>query len=206
MLDSIGFDIWAKDYDKSVEARSSEYPFDGYYNVLSKVYDSIIFKEEKRILDVGFGTGFLTNKLYEAGAKIYGMDFSQEMIEIAKKKMPEGIFIHWDFNDGVPSMLMDLKFDYIISSYAIHHLNDEKKVEFIEELKQLLKANGKIIIADVAFETQLALETCKEVSGERWDLDEIYMVADKITKRLKYINIDCSYKQISSCAGILEIY
>lgn len=205
MLDKEGFDIWSKDYDKSVEASSREYPFDGYYEVLNHVYNSIECKAGSRILDVGFGTGVLTNKLYEEGARIYGMDFSQGMIDIAKSKMPDGTFIKWDFNDGVPPMLKDMKFDYIVSSYAIHHLNDEKKVEFIGELKQLLNPNGKIIIADVAFENQQDLNACKEVSGDSWDEDEIYMMADKLIKSLRDKEINCSYKQISSCAGILEI-
>lgn len=205
MLDKEGFDIWSKDYDRSVEASSREYPFDGYYEVLSKVYNSIEFKEERRILDVGFGTGVLTNKLYEDGAKIYGMDFSQGMIDIARSKMPEGTFIQWDFNYGIPPMLKEITFDYIISSYAIHHLNDEKKVEFIEELKQLLNPGGKIIVADVAFENQQELKACRVLSGDNWDEDEIYMVADKITKSLRNKGINCSYKQVSSCAGILEV-
>lgn len=206
MLDNIGFDIWSKDYDKSVEESSREYPFDGYYEVLNQVYNSIDYKAGRKILDVGFGTGLLTNKLYEDEARIYGMDFSQGMIDIAKEKMPEGTFIQWDFNDGIPPMLKDMKFDYIVSSYAIHHLTDEKKVEFIGELKQLLNLGGKIIIADVAFERQQDLDACKEASVGKWDEDEIYMVVDELTKSLTEKELNCRYKQISSCAGILEIY
>lgn len=206
MLDNIGFDIWAKDYDKSVEASSREYPFDGYYEVLNTVYNSIDCKAGKSILDIGFGTGILTNKLYEDGARIYGMDFSQGMIEIAKSKMPGGTFIQWDFNNGIPPRLKEMGFDYIVSSYAIHHLSDEKKVEFIGELKQVLNPSGKIIIADVAFENLQDLNACKEISGDSWDEDEIYMVAEELVKNLKDKGINCSYKQISSCAGILEIH
>lgn len=205
MLDNKGFDIWSKDYDKSVERSSKEYPFHGYYEVINQVYNLIHEKVGKRILDVGFGTGLLTNKLYEDGAEIYGMDFSQGMIDIAKEKMTDGTFIQWDFNDGVPPMLKEMDFDYIISSYAIHHLNDHKKVEFIGELKNLLKPGGKIIFADVAFETEKDLNNCKEASGDSWDEDELYMVAEKIIEMLKADGIASSYKQISSCAGILEV-
>lgn len=205
MLDKDGFDIWSKDYDKSVEASSREYPFEGYYEVLNHVYNSIDCKAGRRILDVGFGTGILTNKLYEEGARIYGMDFSQGMIDIAQEKMPEGTFIRWDFNDGVPPMLKEITFDYMISSYAIHHLNDDEKVEFIEELKQLLIPGGKIIVADVSFENQQELKDCRALSGDSWDEDEVYIVADKLTKMLSDRGINCFYKQISSCAGILEI-
>lgn len=206
MLDNKGFDLWAKEYDKSVEISSNEYPFDGYYYVLNYVYNSVVNKESKQILDVGFGTGLLTSKLYEDGAKIYGIDFSKTMIDIAKKKMPNGVFIQRDFNLGIPSELKCEKFDYIISSYAIHHLNDHKKVEFISELKDLLNEGGKIIIADVAFKSEKDLLQCKRDNLNKWDEDEIYMIEDRVVPSLSKNNIKAKYTQISSCAGILEIY
>lgn len=39
-------------------------------------------------LDIGFGTGTLTTKLYEQGCSIYGQDFSSRMIELSSEKMP----------------------------------------------------------------------------------------------------------------------
>ena len=205
MLDNKGFDLWAKEYDKSVKKSSNEYPFDGYYDVLNYVYNSVINKESKKILDVGFGTGLLTSKLYEDGANIFGIDFSKKMIDIAKQKMPNGVFIQRDFNLGIPSELKCEKFDYIISSYAIHHLSNDKKVEFIVQLKDLLNENGKIIIADVAFRTEENLLQCKRENLNKWDEEEIYMVEDKVVPALYKNNIEAGYTQISSCAGILEI-
>ncbi|MPQ45318.1 class I SAM-dependent methyltransferase, partial [Clostridium tarantellae] len=175
MLDNKGFDLWAKEYEKSVEKSSNEYPFDGYYDVLNYVYNSVNNKKFKKILDIGFGTGLLTSKLYEDGAKIFGIDFSKTMIDIAKKKMPNGVFIQRDFNLGIPSELTSERFDYIISSYAIHHLSDDKKVEFIYELKNLLNKDGMIIIADVAFKSEQDLLECKRDNLNKWDEDEIYM-------------------------------
>lgn len=205
LLDNKGFDLWAKEYDKSVEKSSNQYPFDGYYNILNYVYNSVADKKSKKILDVGFGTGLLSSKLYEDGAKIYGIDFSKAMIDIAKEKMPNGIFIQRDFNLGIPPELACEKFDYIISSYAIHHLDNEKKIEFICGLKDLLNEDGKIIIADVAFKSEKDLLQCKRDNLDKWDEDEIYMTEDKIISSLYKKNIIAKYTQISSCAGILEI-
>ena len=42
-------------------------------------------KENAKVLDIGFGTGTLTTKLYENGCEVYGQDFSQRMIELAKE-------------------------------------------------------------------------------------------------------------------------
>lgn len=205
MVDNKGFDIWSKDYDKCVERNSMGYPFEGYYDVLNFVYKLIEKKENSKILDVGVGTGMLTNQLYKEEAIVYGLDFSFEMIQIAQEKMPNGKFIEWDFNNGVPNELKNEKFDYIISSYAIHHIDNDKKIEFIRELKDILNVNGKIIIADVAFKTGKDLENCKTKSGSDWDNDEIYMVIDNIGAKLNESGLNYNYTQISSCSGVIEI-
>lgn len=41
-----------------------------------------------RVLDLGFGTGVLTEEPYADGCKICGVDFSRRMVGIAQDKMP----------------------------------------------------------------------------------------------------------------------
>jgi putative AdoMet-dependent methyltransferase len=206
LLDNKGFDIWSAEYDKFVERNSKGYPFEGYYEVLNFVYKLIEDKENNKILDIGVGTGMLTNQLYKDGAEIYGLDFSHSMLQKAQEKMPQAKLIQWDFNYGLPEQLRQERFDYIISSYAIHHLSNDKKNEFLRELKEILSNNGKIIIADVAFKTFDDLENCRINSGSSWDSDEIYMIVNEIEKRLKASSIKYNYTQVSSCAGVLEIF
>lgn len=50
------------------------------------IYNEIRQKSAATVLDIGFGTGILTNKLYENGYSIDGIDFSAEMIRIAQAK------------------------------------------------------------------------------------------------------------------------
>jgi putative AdoMet-dependent methyltransferase len=148
MLDNKGFDKWAGEYDASIQRYSKGYPFEGYYN---NVHSLIKESKEKKILDVGVGTGLLTYELYKKGGQIYGIDFSEKMLGLAKQKMPKGKFYCYDIKSGLPKDLDRVKFDYIVSSYVIHHLDDEEKVNFILKLKGILKENGKIIIADISF-------------------------------------------------------
>ncbi len=205
MLNNKGFDTWSGEYDESIERHSKGYPFEAYYNVLSYVQGLVKLDEEVKILDIGIGTGLLTKELYKKGAKIYGIDFSKKMLEIAKIKMPKGIFYCCDFKSGLPKELKEEKFDYIVSSYAIHHINEDEKVEFIKELKNRLKEKGKIIIADVAFETKEKMNECKRISGKHWDDDEYYIILEDIKRKMNNLNLDIKYTQISSCAGVLEI-
>jgi putative AdoMet-dependent methyltransferase len=205
MLDNKGFDLWADGYDKSVELseENDEYPFAGYKDVLNTIYNIVHKRGKARILDVGFGTGILTKKLYDDGYEIYGIDFSQKMIEIAKEKMPLARLIKYDFSKGLPEEIKDSSFDYIISTYAMHHLEDEEKVKFIEKLENYLNKDGKIIIGDIVFETKKLLEECKVNYNEYWDDEEVYFVFEDLRKSL--LNKNISFTEISHCSGVIQI-
>ncbi|MGE5473871.1 MAG: class I SAM-dependent methyltransferase [Ignavibacteriales bacterium] len=206
MLDSKGFDIWSEDYEKYVKRNSKGYPFEGYYDVLNYMYNLIKRKNGSRILDIGIGTGFLSNQLYKIGAEIYGIDFSAKMIGIAQEKMPNAKLYLCDFNNGLPIELSNVKFDYIISSYAIHHLDHYKKILFIKQLYGMLNNNGSIIIGDVAFQNNEELQKCRISAGNSWDNDESYIVVNIISSSLNEVELKSNYKQISVCSGVLEIY
>lgn len=206
MLDSKGFNLWADGYDKSVNVseENDEYPFAGYKGLLNYIYSQIREKNGASVLDVGFGTGILTTQLYTAGYKITGIDFSDSMIDIAKKKMPDAKLMNWDFSKGVPEDIKACRFDFIVSTYAIHHVTDKEKCRFIESLSSLLNPNGLILIGDVSFATRSELENCMRKNSRNWDKDEIYYVANEMIESLndKYI---CNYEKVSHCSGILII-
>jgi putative AdoMet-dependent methyltransferase len=206
MLDNIGFDLWADGYDKSVNLceDSDEYPFAGYKNVLNDIYKQVRERENAEVLDIGFGTGLLTTQLYNAGCAITGVDFSAKMISIAQQKMPDATLINYDFSQGLPDKIKNHHYDYILSTYAIHHLTDSKKIIFLESLSHLLKPNGKILIGDISFVTRDELEECKEKYNDCWDCDEIYIVAEELIDKIKS-NFYCVFTKKSFCAGILII-
>lgn len=206
MLDRKGFDLWADGYDKSVNLseESNEYHFAGYKDVLNYIYNQVREKDNAKVLDIGFGTGILTTKLYNSGCNITGIDFSGNMIDIAKQKMPNATLINWDFTKGLPYDIRNYKFDYIISTYAIHHLKDKEKVDFIKSLSTLLFEKGKILIGDISYETSSEFEKSKEKYKEYWDNDEVYFIAEEIKKDLKD-KYFYEYTKISHCAGVLTI-
>ena len=72
MLSNKGFDLWADGYDKSVglSDESNTYPFAGYKAVLGRIYEIIMENGPCDVLDIGFGTGTLTAKLYENGCRL----------------------------------------------------------------------------------------------------------------------------------------
>ena len=203
MLDNKGFDLWAVGYDAAVGLSDEEnsYPFAGYKEVLGGIFKEVMTKENAKVLDIGFGTGTLTTKLYENGCEVYGQDFSQRMIELAKEKMPDANLYQGDFSKGLVPELSNCKFDYIIGTYSLHHLTDEQKVSFFTGLLSQLNEDGKLLIGDVAFKTRVELENCKSEAGDAWDEDEIYFVLDEIKKSFP----QAQFEQKSYCSGIITI-
>ncbi|GHV06663.1 hypothetical protein FACS1894217_05810 [Clostridia bacterium] len=206
MLDSYGFDLWANEYDKSVEIsdENNEYPFAGYKALMNSIYGVVMQRCPAKILDIGFGTALLSEQLYNKGNTITGIDFSDEMVKIAKEKMPKARLIRHDFSLGIPQSLLFEKFDFIVTTYAIHHLTDNAKIDFIMALLVMLEKDGRIIIGDVSFQTRDDLDKCKNSCGDAWDNDEFYFVFEEIYDRLNAY-CDMKYHKFSDCSGVLEI-
>lgn len=203
MLDKNGFDLWANGYDKAVGISDEEntYPFAGYKRVLGGIFQTIMEKQGATVLDIGFGTGTLTTKLYEHGCSVFGQDFSSRMIELASEKMPGSHLYQGDFTEGLVEPLRNQCYDFIVATYSLHHLTDEQKISFLCTLRNCLKENGKILIGDIAFQNRMDLNRCREKSGDEWDDEEIYFVVDEMKNAFPSL----TFKQVSFCAGILTL-
>ena len=206
MLDNNGFDMWSAGYDESVDITDydNEYPFAGYKKIMNAIYGTIMAKCPCEILDIGIGTGTLSAKLYDGGNNITGVDFSSKMLETAKAKMPNSKLMQFDFTKGLPPELVGSKFDFIVSTYALHHLTDDEKVAFIKSLLSHTNEAGTIIIGDVSFQSRDDMEKCKEQCGDEWDDDEFYFVFSELKNKLETV-CKLSYHQFSYCGGVMEI-
>lgn len=203
MLDNQGFNLWAQNYDKSVR-RSDEnnrYPFAGYQDIMDEIFRRVLNAPGRDILDIGFGTGVLTARLYEHGCRIFGQDFSSKMIELAQQKMPEAILVQGDFSQGLAAPLRQNRYDAILATYSLHHLTDAQKVSFLRDLMSCLREGGCLYIGDVAFATRRELETCRTEAGVSWDDDEIYFVFDELKPSFPTMQFD----RFSYCSGLLSL-
>lgn len=206
MLDKQGFNLWADNYDQTVKVSedNNEYPFAGYKQILNHIYNEVMQKSSSNVLDIGFGTAVLTSQLYERGHSIDGLDFSDEMITIAKEKMPNARLLEWDIKKGLPSQISENRYDSIVSTYTLHHLNDEEKIEFINRLLPLLKEGGKIYIGDVVFQNREDLNRCRQENLHHWDDDEFYFVFNEFESDLGN-SCHVLFQPFSHCGGVITI-
>ena len=203
MLDDKGFDLWADGYDQSVglSDEDNSYPFAGYKEILARIYRTVLNKGQATVLDLGFGTGTLSTKLYEQGCDIWGLDFSSRMIELARAKMPKAHLFQGDFSQGLVTPLLQNAYDFIIATYSLHHLTDENKIAFLRSLTRLLNEDGMVLVGDVAFQSRADLLRCRSEAGEEWDDEEIYFVFEELWEAFP----DMKFEPVSHCAGILTL-
>lgn len=98
----------------------------------------------KRILDLGTGNGRLVAllKLDRPQTQGIALDFSPVMLEAAKQQFASDETIEV-IEHNLEHSLPDLgKFDAIVSSFAIHHLGDDRKLSLYAEVFELLEPGG----------------------------------------------------------------
>lgn len=199
------FDKWAEVYDEKM-AHAQSFPCLGYDSVLQAVRSMATCESDMTVLDVGVGTGALSEPLYQNGCKIYGVDLSPRMIEIACTKMPRAKFEICDLAEDHLGRFRKLRFDRIVSSYCFHHFDDELKVASIRRLvDQNLVDGGRVVIGDVGFATETEFAKAQEQYRDLWDDDEFYLCGEQAVARLLEAGLTASFQQISKSGGVLTI-
>jgi tRNA (cmo5U34)-methyltransferase len=124
-----------------------------YQEMIGAIIDFIPFSEDKKIdlLDVGTGTGNISYNLKKAfpASRLVCLDLAPKMLEVAKEKLRDFENIEFVQAD-VSSYKFDRKFDAIVSSLTLHHLETDKdKHAFHKKAYQVLKKGGVFINADI---------------------------------------------------------
>lgn len=108
-------------------------------------------------LDIGAGTGALAGLLLQRGAMMHAVDQSQEMLARCRMQYPE---MPVKLGNMLVIPYMDSRFDFVVSSFAFHHLNDEQQLLALEEMSRVLKPQGRIAIAGFMFENEDVRREC----------------------------------------------
>lgn len=102
------------------------------------------FSKETKILDIGCGTGEFIYELKKRGAEVWGIDFSKDAVYLAKR--------HFGLKKIYVASLEDFlkkenlpKFDFVTFFEVIEHLDNPP--DFIENIKKILKPDGKIVLS-----------------------------------------------------------
>jgi len=95
-----------------------------------------------KVLDIGSGPGQFAKFLNDKGFAVEGIDNSDEMLSIAKAKVPDVTFTKMDMRS---LSFPDSCFDGVLAAYAIIHIPTDELDGVFAEMKRVLKPDGYIL-------------------------------------------------------------
>ena len=133
------YNIWSSNYDTNKNKTR---------DLDKKVTEETLSKYTfKSVLELGCGTGKNTKWLLSVGAEVIGLDFSQEMLTIAKESITDkrAQFKKADLNDDweVENQYADL----VTSSLTLEHIEDLNAI--FRQANKKLKENGIFFISEL---------------------------------------------------------
>src|SRR4030067_2512596 len=134
------------------------------FEILKSFYRHFIGnKPNNNVLDLGCGDGIVTNELLKIDNSIVAtlIDGSEDMLNKAKDRMKDSEnirFIKASFQEILNKQISLQRYDFIVSSIAIHHLTMKEKKALFRTIYSHLNVRGYFLNIDVILAPSDALE------------------------------------------------
>jgi ubiquinone/menaquinone biosynthesis C-methylase UbiE len=138
--------------DKEETVRKGYDEIAGEYNASRSRFDhrkelrefASLLPMKARVLDVGCGAGVpVARFLVESGFDVVGIDFSENMLRLARENVAEAEFVKKDMTKlDFPAD----SFDGVIAFYSIIHVPKEKYSSLFDSFHRILKPEGIMLV------------------------------------------------------------
>jgi len=146
------------------------------------------------ILDLGCGGGLTCEPLARLKAKVTGIDFVKQNIEVARNHAVESKLKINYIHDDLDSLKIKKKYDMILLLEILEHLDNWKSL--IPKIKNILKPNGFLVISSInktslskIFAIFLAENILKWVPKNTHDYDK-FITPNELSKILRKNNFN----------------
>ncbi|MCD9086157.1 class I SAM-dependent methyltransferase [Stenotrophomonas sp. SY1] len=120
----------------------------GAYTIYSMHAASYRFAEEicgdKKVLDLGCGSGYGAMRLSQKAAEVYGVDISGEAIAYADENYQRDNLHFQKIEPDARLPFPDSSFDVVLSFQVIEHVSDEDG--YLQEARRVLAPGGTLIV------------------------------------------------------------
>ena len=100
--------------------------------------------EGRRILDAGCGPGIYAAALVGRGATVVACDASAEMVQLARKRVPQAEVHQHDLYEPL-DFLVDASVDAVVSALVWHYIDN--RVAALREFHRVLRDDGRVVIS-----------------------------------------------------------
>ncbi|MEA5505278.1 class I SAM-dependent methyltransferase [Halotia wernerae UHCC 0503] len=153
------------------------------YDEMLEVITHCLPSTTRRILELGCGTGEVSLKILNRfpDAQVIALDYSPRMLQFAQDKITAAGYqqqwtgIQADFGEWAnnPEKLnIGKEFDGCVSSLAIHHLQDEMKLQLFQRIARSLNQEGCFWNADPILPESPTLAEVYQAAREEWAVQQ----------------------------------
>jgi ubiquinone/menaquinone biosynthesis C-methylase UbiE len=121
-------------------------PIGGRDRLRDDALDAVGVQRGQRVLELGCGTGGLTQKLIARGARVTAVDWSEPMLHSARRRAPTATFVRSEITECEVSR----DFDLVLFAFVLHELAPDARALALNVAKQALAPHGKVAIVDHA--------------------------------------------------------
>lgn len=129
---------------------------------------SVLPPAPARVADLGCGTGTLTRLLTDEGYVVDGLDFSAEMVDRARAKVPEARFVVADAGDPP---LPAGEYDVVLSRHVLWAMEDPEQA--LSRWVALLRPGGVAVLIEGSWATGAGLTAARTEQLVRSVRDEV---------------------------------
>jgi ubiquinone/menaquinone biosynthesis C-methylase UbiE len=147
---------------------------------------------ENTVLDVGAGTGFLTEGAAKIARKVIALDFSEAMITEARTKLSRSN-VEFKIGNVEDIPLPDSSIDAVIGNMVLHHCPSPESA--VRQMARVLVPGGRLVLSDLQ---EHSYESLRKEHADLW----MGFKMDYVRETLQKAGLDdVSVEALSSCCS-----
>jgi ubiquinone/menaquinone biosynthesis C-methylase UbiE len=161
--------------------------------VREKAYTVAGVEVGKLAVDVGAGTGFLTEGLLHQGLRVIAVDPSEAMLAAMRKKLADRDALDCRVGTAERLPVTHGVADYVFGNMVLHHVDEPSAA--IREMVRALKPGGKLVLTDM---DEHPFEFLRTEQHDRWlgfrrdDIRQWFLDAGLIQVLVDCVGENCS--------------
>lgn len=158
------------------------------------------------VADIGTGTGYLAKSLAQYAHKVWAVDSSAAMLEVARRELQtSGLTnIDWLEGDAIDLPLQDNSQNMVFANLLLHHVLEPAAA--IKEMARILKPGGQVVLTDVDLHNHLWAKTEKSDIHLGFERSEIKKwLSEAGFTKVEIADLGCNCRTSNAQGTVVEI-